>query len=313
MKGLERTRQHRRARAVVAGVIGVLALCAGSSAPATAATFDVACNGANNAPGAFADAGFAADCLKLYGISFGKADGSFGEDDALLRSQVSSLLARLIQLSGATLGARQSFEDVNSTKVPNAQVRDEIELLAGSGIITGYGDGRFGPTDYLTVAQAATLLVRALAFIDSQRPDAYDVRDQGSTGANYGYALTLLLLNPSAGDAYWPSYPAQASDVTVRGLLADMVAVSVQGLVDRSVVANRGGKIPPPVTTPPPVTQPPPSNCTPGYDPCIPPGADVDCAGGSGNGPRYIQGPVTVTGSDPYDLDSDNDGIGCEG
>ncbi len=89
--------------------------------------------------------------------------------------------------------------------------------------------------------------------------------------------------------------------------------MSVQGLVDRSVVANRGLPIPPPVTTPPPVTQPPPSNCTPGYDPCIPPGADVDCAGGSGNGPRYIQGPVTVTGSDPYDLDSDNDGIGCEG
>jgi hypothetical protein len=52
--------------------------------------------------------------------------------------------------------------------------------------------------------------------------------------------------------------------------------------------------------------------CTPGYSPCIPPGPDVDCAGGSGNGPRYVQGPVTVTGSDPYGLDSDHDGIGCE-
>ena len=54
------------------------------------------------------------------------------------------------------------------------------------------------------------------------------------------------------------------------------------------------------------------SACTPGYSPCIPPGPDVDCAGGSGNGPRYVQGPVTVTGSDPYGLDSDHDGIGCE-
>ena len=52
--------------------------------------------------------------------------------------------------------------------------------------------------------------------------------------------------------------------------------------------------------------------CTPGYSPCIPQGSDVDCQGGSGNGPRYVSGPVRVTGSDPYDLDSDNDGVGCE-
>jgi hypothetical protein len=54
------------------------------------------------------------------------------------------------------------------------------------------------------------------------------------------------------------------------------------------------------------------SNCTPGYSPCIPPGPDVDCAGGSGDGPRYVSGPVRVTGSDPYGLDSDGDGYGCE-
>jgi hypothetical protein len=53
-------------------------------------------------------------------------------------------------------------------------------------------------------------------------------------------------------------------------------------------------------------------DCTPGYQPCIPPGPDVDCQGGSGNGPRYVQGPITVTGDDPYGLDSDHDGIGCE-
>lgn len=60
-------------------------------------------------------------------------------------------------------------------------------------------------------------------------------------------------------------------------------------------------------------TKPRPTrNCTAGYSPCIAPGSDVDCAGGSGNGPRYVQGPIRVTGSDPYGLDSDNDGWGCE-
>jgi hypothetical protein len=54
------------------------------------------------------------------------------------------------------------------------------------------------------------------------------------------------------------------------------------------------------------------TSCTPGYSPCLPPASDYDCAGGSGNGPKYVDGPVTVTGSDPYGLDADNDGVGCE-
>ena len=53
-------------------------------------------------------------------------------------------------------------------------------------------------------------------------------------------------------------------------------------------------------------------NCTPGYKPCLPPASDYDCAGGSGDGPKYVQGPVYVTGSDPYSLDSDGDGVACE-
>jgi resuscitation-promoting factor RpfB len=55
--------------------------------------------------------------------------------------------------------------------------------------------------------------------------------------------------------------------------------------------------------------------CTPGYSPCIRKRAsDVDCYGGSGNGPRYTKPGVVyrVTGSDRYRLDADNDGWGCE-
>lgn len=57
-------------------------------------------------------------------------------------------------------------------------------------------------------------------------------------------------------------------------------------------------------------------NCTPGYKPCLVwhGGADYDCYGGSGDGPYYTEPGVvyTVTGSDPYGLDADNDGLGCE-
>lgn len=40
--------------------------------------------------------------------------------------------------------------------------------------------------------------------------------------------------------------------------------------------------------------------------------SDVDCAGGSGNGPAYVSGPVTVTGNDIYQLDNDKDGVACD-
>ena len=61
----------------------------------------------------------------------------------------------------------------------------------------------------------------------------------------------------------------------------------------------------------PPPRSAPPTNCQ-GYSPYLTPGPDVDCAGGSGDGPRYVNGPVSVTGSDPYGLDSDGDGVACE-
>lgn len=72
----------------------------------------------------------------------------------------------------------------------------------------------------------------------------------------------------------------------------------------------------PPATRPPtkqPTTRPPAGNCNPNYSPCVPNDpVDVDCKGGSGNGPSYVQGPVRVTGTDVYGLDTDDDGIGCE-
>jgi hypothetical protein len=55
------------------------------------------------------------------------------------------------------------------------------------------------------------------------------------------------------------------------------------------------------------------TTCDPNYKgACLDPHAsDYDCAGGSGNGPKYT-GRVTVIGDDHFDLDRDGDGIGCE-
>jgi resuscitation-promoting factor RpfB len=61
------------------------------------------------------------------------------------------------------------------------------------------------------------------------------------------------------------------------------------------------------------VDEPAPSDgCDPNYSGCVPIASDVDCSGGSGNGPEYVQGPIRVIGSDIYRLDADHDGIACE-
>ncbi len=54
-------------------------------------------------------------------------------------------------------------------------------------------------------------------------------------------------------------------------------------------------------------------SCDPNYaGACVPTASDVDCAGGSGNGPAYVRGPVYVIGRDIYGLDRDGDGVACE-
>lgn len=109
---------------------------------------------------------------------------------------------------------------------------------------------------------------------------------------------------------------------------------SCNGNTEQST-SNTNNNTPPPVQTtqPAPTTQPPEPQATPpassessnnqpppttqsGCDPnysgaCVPIASDVDCAGGTGNGPAYVQGHVNVIGQDIYKLDRDGDGVGC--
>lgn len=85
-----------------------------------------------------------------------------------------------------------------------------------------------------------------------------------------------------------------------------------------TVEAPAPAPAPPPVKPKPkpkPAPKPAPepvSDCDPNYGGCVPVASDVDCAGGSGNGPAYVDGPVQVIGNDIYDLDRDGDGTGCD-
>lgn len=85
-------------------------------------------------------------------------------------------------------------------------------------------------------------------------------------------------------------------------------------IVEVPVVTPEPAPAPPPVVVPEPVREPEPAppGCDPNYTGCVPIAPDVDCAGGSGNGPAYVEGPVQVVGSDIYGLDRDGDGTACD-
>lgn len=97
---------------------------------------------------------------------------------------------------------------------------------------------------------------------------------------------------------------------------ADQASANYACPVTTTIPPTTAAPLPKPTTPKPMVTakpvSPPSSRCDPNYTGCVPIDSDVDCAGGKGNGPSYVAGPVRVIGVDIYDLDRDGDGIACE-
>lgn len=139
-----------------------------------------------------------------------------------------------------------------------------------------------------------------------------------------GPAPSTVAAAPSTSPGAVTTGPAPATTAAVAagaaaGVEADVPATrpAPRTTTPRATAARTSFPAPPPSsrrTSPAPKAEkePDPSGCDPNYSGCVPIASDVDCAGGSGNGPRYVRGPVRVLGSDIYGLDANHDGVGCE-
>jgi len=149
-----------------------------------------------------------------------------------------------------------------------------------------------------------------------------DVSDRDAFGRllRYVYAddLFVNLEMVENGFAVAIAYPPDVSESETLAEAARRAEAAALGLWAPTTTASTTATTTAPTTTtsaPPATTAPPASNCHPSYPgACLQMGiGDYDCAGGSGDGPNYIRGPVYVVGYDEFDLDgNDNDGIGCE-
>jgi hypothetical protein len=97
--------------------------------------------------------------LAELGITTGYGDGSFGPEDSVTREQMAVFLTKALAAvpPDGYCGVTNPFTDVSFVRWSCKYVKKFAEL----GITTGYGDGRYGPGDYVTRAQMAVFLSRA--------------------------------------------------------------------------------------------------------------------------------------------------------
>ncbi|NBI11764.1 hypothetical protein D1641_17500, partial [Colidextribacter sp. OB.20] len=93
----------------------------------------------------------------------GDGSGNFMPDRPVTRAQMAIIICRILygnKLNVSQFEGTTQYTDVAATEYYTGY----INLATQLGIIGGYGDGRFGPNDTVTTAQAALMLSRALGY-----------------------------------------------------------------------------------------------------------------------------------------------------
>jgi hypothetical protein len=146
-------------------------------------------------------------------------------------------------------------------------------------------------------------------------PYAHEVDHLVSLELGGSNAMANLWPEPYAGR--WGARTKDVLENTLHSLVCDgsLTLPQAQRIEATNWVAayRRYVGIPPVPSTPsptPPTTSrasTPGGACEPGYSPCLPIVGDLDCADISDS-----LKPIAVTSDDPYNLDGDGDGLGCE-
>ncbi|UXM92871.1 hypothetical protein N5P29_05985 [Paenarthrobacter sp. JL.01a] len=143
-----------------------------------------------------------------------------------------------------------------------------------------------------------------LVWMDSATAQALNDQRAAATKAAADKAAADKAAADQAASAKAAADKAAADQAAAAKAAADKAAAD-QAAANAAKTAPKAAPVAP--------AAPAQSGCDPNYaGACVPIDSDVDCAGGKGNGPSYVRGPVTVIGSDIYGLDNDHDGIGCE-
>ena len=146
------------------------------------------------------------------GLMGGTGDGLFAPDLITTRGMIVTILYRLAGSPAATAAA--GFADVAA----GAWYADAVNWANANGIVTGYGDGRFGPEDTITREQMAVILYRYARSLGKDMSAAADLSaytDAAGIGEYaveaVGWAAAKGLLTGTDAGALLPSGSATRS------------------------------------------------------------------------------------------------------
>lgn len=104
--------------------------------------------------------------LKTLGLVKGDDLGNFNPDDTITRAEFCAMIVRALGLENSAGFAAYptQFPDVTPNQ---AWAYGYINIAVGRGVIKGYPDGTFKPSDPVSQAEALTMVMRALGYKDS--------------------------------------------------------------------------------------------------------------------------------------------------
>ena len=94
------------------------------------------------------------------GLMVGYGDGTFRPDNPVTRAEMATVLCKLLKQDANLKKDGKKFSDVPTSHWGNAYVCKAASL----GVLSGYGNGKFGPDDIVTYEQALTMMVNAMNF-----------------------------------------------------------------------------------------------------------------------------------------------------
>lgn len=160
---------------------------------------------------AYSDIEAGADCeeavtvLSALGVLSGYEDGTFKPEATITRAEFASVVIRMLGYGDIAGGGVVIYTDVPADHWANGV----IALASQQGIISGYGNGAFGPNDPVTVEQATAMVVRALGYTPM-------------ADANGGYPGGFQVVAAQRGILANCSYASTTAPAT-RGTVAQMV------------------------------------------------------------------------------------------
>lgn len=151
------------------------------------------------------------DLLAGLGIIKGYDDGTFKEANPVTREEAVAFIYRMANGNDNAMKGATAFPDVASDRWSSGY----INWAVGKGIVAGYPDGTFKPTNTVTVAEMAKMMVVALGWQTNNYTFPYGFINKAQD--------LKVLDNINAGNVDQPCTRAMVSVITYNTLFANRV------------------------------------------------------------------------------------------